>query len=62
MITYNEKFYLYRHIRLDKNRPFYIGIGTKPNIFKSFESEFNRAFHSKIEIQYGKELLLRQNI
>lgn len=24
------KFYLYRHIRLDKNEPFYIGIGTKP--------------------------------
>lgn len=24
-----EKYYLYRHIRLDKNEPFYIGIGTK---------------------------------
>lgn len=23
------KYYLYRHIRLDKNEPFYIGIGTK---------------------------------
>lgn len=23
------KHYLYRHIRLDKNEPFYIGIGTK---------------------------------
>ena len=24
-----EKYYVYRHIRLDKNEPFYIGIGTK---------------------------------
>lgn len=24
-----EKYYLYRHIRVDKNEPFYIGIGTK---------------------------------
>jgi hypothetical protein len=29
MITDNGEFYLYRHIRLDKNEPFYIGIGTK---------------------------------
>lgn len=24
-----EKYYVYRHIRVDKNEPFYIGIGTK---------------------------------
>lgn len=24
------KYYIYRHIRLDKNEPFYIGMGTKP--------------------------------
>jgi len=29
MIVDNGKYYLYRHIRLDKNEPFYIGIGTK---------------------------------
>lgn len=29
MIVENGKYYLYRHIRLDKNEPFYIGIGTK---------------------------------
>lgn len=28
MLDYQEKYYLYRHIRLDKNEPFYIGIGT----------------------------------
>ena len=31
MIVENGKYYLYRHIRLDKNEPFYIGIGTKNN-------------------------------
>lgn len=29
MIVDEGKYYLYRHIRLDKNEPFYIGIGTK---------------------------------
>jgi hypothetical protein len=37
--------YLYRHIRLDKSEPFYIGIGTKTNVkFKTFTSEYRRAF------------------
>ena len=29
MINNQKTYYLYRHIRLDKNEPFYIGIGTK---------------------------------
>lgn len=29
MIVADGKHYLYRHIRLDKNEPFYIGVGTK---------------------------------
>lgn len=29
MIVDNGKYYLYRHVRLDKNVPFYIGIGGK---------------------------------
>ena len=29
MIVDNGKYYLYRHIRLDKNEIFYIGIGGK---------------------------------
>lgn len=29
LITDEGKYYLYRHIREDKNEPFYIGIGTK---------------------------------
>lgn len=40
------KYYLYRHIRLDKNEPFYIGIGTKCIKFKhhSIKSEYKRAY------------------
>lgn len=39
------KHYLYRHIRLDKNQPFYIGIGTKqPRIHPHMRSEYRRAF------------------
>lgn len=41
------KYYLYRHIRLDKNEPFYIGIGTKPKTYSSFEKEYNRAFDKR---------------
>lgn len=41
------KHYLYRHIRLDKNEPFYIGIGTKPKIFNTFSAEYKRAYDCK---------------
>ena len=39
-----KTYYLYRHIRLDKNEPFYIGIGTKNNSACSFKTEYARAF------------------
>lgn len=46
MIVDNGRHYLYRHIRLDKNQPFYIGVGSKriKNNFKTFKSEYHRAF------------------
>lgn len=46
MIVDNGKYYLYRHVRLDKNEPFYIGIGTKRERkqFKSYKAEYYRAF------------------
>lgn len=40
MLVAEGKHYLYRHIRLDKNEPFYVGIGTKPNDGKN---EYERA-------------------
>jgi len=38
------KHYLYRHIRLDKNEVFYIGIGTKPRKYNSIRTEYPRAY------------------
>jgi len=41
-----DKYYLYRYIRLDKNKPFYIGIGTKTNADIKYGT-YNRAFGDK---------------
>ena len=43
--TSNEEewYYLYRHIRLDKNEPFYIGVGTKKVIEGSYVRVYARA-------------------
>lgn len=41
--------YLYRHIRLDKNEPFYIGIGSDIN--------YNRAFSLKNRNKYWKNII-----
>lgn len=40
------KYYLYRHIRLDKNEPFYIGIGRKRKVRNvcSWSHEYERAY------------------
>jgi len=41
--------YVYRHIRLDKNIPFYIGVGTKGNMkwVASFKTEYRRAYDKR---------------
>ena len=36
-----NKCYLYRHIRLDKNEPFYIGIGENKNIL-NYKRAYNK--------------------
>ncbi len=43
------KHFLYRHIRLDKNEPFYIGIGTKQSTYAAFKTEHKRAFEKERE-------------
>lgn len=50
-----NKYYVYRHIRLDKNEPFYIGIGTKPKKFTVYKMEYCRAFQ-----KYGRSLLWKK--
>lgn len=47
MISDKGKYYLYRHIRLDKDEPFYIGIGTKRSQFTDrnyYKDNFKRAY------------------
>lgn len=40
-----NKYYIYRHVRIDKNEPFYIGIGSKPKKFINNSVEFSRAYN-----------------
>jgi hypothetical protein len=35
-------WYVYRHIRLDKNEPFYIGIGNKKNYARAYQIKLDR--------------------
>lgn len=51
------KYYIYRHIRLDKNQPFYIGIGTveKTKANSKLDSvRYNRAYSKKRNGLWGK--------
>ena len=48
-----NKYYLYRHIRLDKNEPFYIGIGSKQDRpHPHLKSEYRRAFETNRKESY----------
>lgn len=47
-------YYLYRHIRVDKNEPFYIGIGTKLENAGTYRQEYYRAHKFK-----GRTLMWR---
>lgn len=51
-----KKFYCYRHIRLDTNEPFYIGIGTKCKDFNSLETEYARAFEKRSRSFWWKKI------
>lgn len=49
-----NRFYVYRHIRLDKNEPFYVGIGTKVGKYITFNREYSRAFSKANRNRYWK--------
>lgn len=51
-----EKYYVYRHVRLDTNVPFYIGVGTKPKTYSSHESEYSRAFRKSCRSVFWKRV------
>ena len=58
------KFYCYRHIRLDTNVPFYIGIGRKNNKKKRFTStknEYMRAYKSYGRSEYWENITNKTN-
>lgn len=58
MIVENGKYYLYRHIRLDKNEPFYIGVGTKDgNKYSRKTTEYKRAFVKFTRNKYWKSIV-----
>jgi hypothetical protein len=51
--------YVYRHIRLDKNEPFYIGIGSDKNFYRAYEKERRNHIWKKIvaKTEYEIEIL-----
>ncbi|MEK6878328.1 MAG: NUMOD1 domain-containing DNA-binding protein [Nanoarchaeota archaeon] len=53
------QYYLYRHIRLDKNEPFYIGIGSKSNNYNLYCQEFMRAFNRSARNKIWKGIVSR---
>jgi hypothetical protein len=58
MLAENGKYYLYRHIRLDKNVPFYIGIGSKKNRnFFTNTNEYERAYVKNKRNKWWKRII-----
>lgn len=57
MIIENGSYYLYRHIRLDKNEPFYVGIGKKDPRYKDCESIYKRALTIYNRSSYWKNIV-----
>jgi len=52
--------YIYRHIRLDKNEPFYIGIGTDSKYQRAYSKQSRNIFWNRIvqKTNYEVEILL----
>lgn len=59
MSTNSENYYLYRHIRLDTNEVFYIGIGKSEFRYKSYEMFHKRAFTSKNRSEWWKRVVAK---
>ena len=57
---YTDRFYLYRHVRKDKNVPFYVGVGTKrkENYFcESIQREFERAYSTHRRSKFWQRIV-----
>ena len=58
-----NKYYLYRHIRLDKNEVFYIGRGKKAKKFSNtIFSEYGRAYNTLQRNKYWKNIFKKTDI
>lgn len=53
----DKPFFVYRHIRLDTNQPFYIGIGKKPKRYNGHNTEYKRAFTKQSRNSYWKNIV-----
>lgn len=56
-MSVNKTYYLYRHIRLDKNIPFYIGIGTMNNKKSLCKTTYYRAHSFKQRNNFWKHIV-----
>ncbi len=65
-----NKYYLYRHIRLDKNEPFYIGVGTKCKqdlVYNTYRRAFTKGGRKRLwksiinKISYEVEIIIESN-
>lgn len=52
-------YYVYRHIRVDKNQPFYIGIETKPKFYTCWGDEYRRAYNKKNRSSIWKNIIAK---
>ena len=60
LITDKARFYLYRHVRLDTNEVFYVGIGTKRKhvkYFKSYKYEYYRAYRISLKKSFWNNIV-----
>jgi len=53
---YSMRYYLYKHTRLDKNEPFYIGIAKKSDNYISYKQEYKRAYDFSQRGVYWKNI------
>ena len=57
--TKEGDFYLYRHIRLDNNQVFYVGIGKKGKRKNGYGQEYSRAFERSNRKDFWKKIVAK---
>lgn len=52
-------YYLYRHVRLDTNEIFYVGVGTKIKKYNSHKKEYQRAYSKSNRNKFWRNIALK---